>query len=72
MKTFVITICLFLGTVGAASADPGKCQSTTNPKCFVGGLLGAPAPEIGSGASTALVIGGVLLGAMFLRHRRQT
>jgi hypothetical protein len=69
MKTFVITICLCLGAVGAANAaNPGKCQSVTNLKC----LFGAPAPEIGSGAPAALVIGGVLLGAMFLRRRQQT
>jgi hypothetical protein len=67
MKALIVAICLCVGVADAAHANPGKCQSLTNPKCF----LGAPAPEIGSSVPALLAVGGVMLGAMFLRHRRK-
>ncbi len=67
MKALVIAICLCLGVADAAQANPDKCPSLSNPKCNV---AAAPAPEIGSGTPAVMVIGGVMLGAMFFRRRR--
>lgn len=68
MKSFILAICLSVGLASAAHADPGKCQSTTNPKC----LNPAPAPEIGAGIPSAIAIGGILIGATLLTRLRRT
>ena len=65
MKAFIIAICLCIGVADTAQANPGKCQSPSNPKCVVG-----PAPDIASGPFL-LVVGGVMVGAMLLRRRRK-
>jgi hypothetical protein len=71
MKALLISLWVLLGAVPVL-ADPGRI-----PNGGVGQGRGngnvvhaAPAPLLGLGIPSALAIGGVLLGAKFLRRKR--
>ena len=74
MKTLILSLGLFLGTV-SAFADPagipngGVGQGRGNGN--IDHLQAAPAPLIGLGIPSALAVGGILLGAKFLGRRRR-
>jgi hypothetical protein len=55
MRSLVVALCLSVGLVSAAQAHPGKCHGLACVKA-------AAAPEIGSGISAAIAIGGYCLG----------
>lgn len=55
----------FAQTAATPTAVPTPCSAAAG--C---GYHGAPAPLIGLGIPAALAVGGVLLGAKFLRRRR--
>ncbi len=59
-----LAVAVWLG-VGAAAISPIGAVAKHH-------VVAAPAPMIGSGAPAVLVIAGVMLGAMFLRRRRQS
>ena len=72
MKVLFLSLCILLGAV-PVFADPGGV-----PNGGIGNGNGngnvvhaAPAPLIGLGIPSALAVGGVLLGAKFLRRRQR-
>ena len=67
LLTLIMWICL---SGGPAFAQNAAAVSTIPLPCLT--CRSAPAPLIGLGLPAALAVGGVLLGAKFLRRRRQS
>jgi hypothetical protein len=65
MKSFATSILMSVIAIASAQAAPSVCSSVSRV------LHGVPAPSIGAGVPVALAIGGILLGATFLKSRRR-
>jgi hypothetical protein len=71
VKSFAIAAGLYLCETVAAQATPHPHDCNGNgPWCVH--LGGNPAPSIGSGITTALIIGGVVLSVRLLTSWRQS
>jgi hypothetical protein len=73
MKVLLLSLWIVLGAVSAL-AEPGNGNGNGGVGNGRGNgnekHMGAPAPVIGLGISSALAVGGVLLGAKLLRRKR--
>lgn len=65
MKSIATSILMSVIGIAGAQAAPSVCSSVS---CV---LHGVPAPSVGAGVPVALAIGGILLGATFLKSRRR-
>jgi hypothetical protein len=70
MKAALLAVSICLSALPALAQNQGGNNQGQNNNNQGGGLHAAPAPLLGAGIPAALAIGGVLLGAKFLRRRR--
>jgi hypothetical protein len=71
MKVLLVSLWILLGALPAfAGGGNDQGQNGNGQGQNGGGLHAAPAPLLGLGIPSALAIGGVLLGAKFLRRKR--
>jgi hypothetical protein len=71
MRVAILSFWIFLGAV-PAFADPGGVPNDGNGNGNGNEKhMAAPAPLIGFGIPSALMVGGVLLGANLFRRRRR-